>query len=174
MTGARLLLNIYATITKYLPVDGRPVDYSFGINDGTNQLTPNGAIVFANGTGDGNVNANFIYGKATAAGATDVIDISDGSVKDLGGAPIAMTKIKFLYLSIEAPGGTIVFGPQGGTNVLKLNFNGITSNDKLTVTNAHLIVDATGWVVDSTDKNLIFTNPGASPVNWILVGAGEE
>jgi len=171
--GAKLTVSINAVISKILSLDGRSVDYSFGLNDGTAQLTPNGKIVFGNGTGAGNVNAEFILPGTTAAGVTTQVNLNDGSVLDIGGAPLILTKVKFLYLSLESA-GSLIFGPQGLTNAVQLNFNGVTSNDKLTVSNAHMIVDSTGWTIDSTHKILGLNNPGGSTVTWVLVGVGES
>lgn len=172
--GAKLVQTINCTFSKILATDGRSLDFTFGINDGTNQLTPNGKIAFASGTGPGNVNAVFNLTGTTGAGATTEVNLHDGSVLDPGDAPIIFTKIKYLYLSIEAPGGTAIFGPQGLTNAVQLNFNGVTSSDKLPITNAHLVVDATGWTIDATHNILGINNPGGTSIKWTLVGAGER
>lgn len=174
MAGAKIVHKVNCTITKVLSLDGSNLNFNFGLNDGTNQLTPNGAITFGSGTGAGNVNGGpFCTPLTVPAGTTTQVNLRDGSVADIGGAAVVLSKVKYLFLSIETAGGTINFGPQGLSNAIQLNYHGVSASDYLPITTQHVIADPTGWVVDASHCILGLNNPGASSVNCILVGAGE-
>lgn len=173
-TGAQLFHNIRGTIRALL-AGNSSLAMAFGKKDASgNLILPSGHLLLTNGTGTGQINTLFTYSGTTTAGATTQLTLNNGSLTDLGGAPITLTKLKFVLIEVTTAGGTVYFGPQGVTNALQMSFSGTSSTDKQAVTKFQQYIDTTGWTVDSTHKVLAINNPGGTSVNWVMLGAGVQ
>lgn len=173
-TGAQISHVSRGTLRATM-ANGASLSFAFGKKDASgNLIMPSGSLLLPNGTGTGQINTAFVYSGTTAASATTQLTLNNGSLTDLGGAAITLTKLKFVMIEVTTTGGTVYFGPQGVTNALQMSFGGVTSTDKQTVTEFQQYIDLTGWTVDSTHKVLAINNPGGSSVNWVMLGAGVQ
>ena len=95
-TGAQLFHNIRGTIRALL-AGNSSLALAFGKKDASgNLILPSGHLLLTNGTGTGQVNTLFTYSGTTASSATTQLTLNNGSLTDLGGAPITLTKLKFI------------------------------------------------------------------------------
>lgn len=131
---------------------------------------PSGKFEIANGTGDGCATKLYRNDFSIAAAGTLFIDLFDGtgSPKDVLGGALSLSKVKWLYIQLDAPGtgNSIVFGPSGNASCSNLSFGNNAMN--MTITNGFELRSTAGVTITTGAGYLRLNNPGAGTVTGKL------
>lgn len=124
------------------------------------------------GTGDNNAKEWYSGERTLSATTGESLDLAGGLTSPLG-ATITFTKIKELYIEIDAPDGTksLRVGPQAVSNALVLPF--ADASDYLTIYDKIWISNPYGYAVTASTADLLrIYNPGASSITYRLFVVG--
>lgn len=137
---------------------------------------PTGLTELATGTGAGQVDQVYFRPFTVPAGGSVAVDLQGGGGElDLANRPLALVKVKWLYLEVTAPasGKRVDLGPQGAANAFPGWWPGVTAADKTPVRDKFEQCDPNdGWAVGGSTKVLTISNPGGAAVSGFLILAG--
>lgn len=135
-------------------------------------ILPTIVTAFSYGTGNNQVNKQYLKKRTLAATTFDLLDLT--ALTDFQGAALNFAKIKYIFVGIISPDGTksLRVGPQNQTNAFAgfWGGTGATVYDTVLHSLEHK-APISGLATGGTTKILPIYNPGASSLDyaiWIL------
>lgn len=164
------------------------INYNFrgGLADADGDLTwasqfgqsgadlPAGQFLFADGTGDGQVDTIVVVDFSVATTVTTQYNLRSG-LTDVLNQAVVLAKLKFVYIELDAANtGDVWFGPMNLTDGLEAWFDGVGATARERVKHRMLHDCNAGWTVDNTHKILAIYNATGSTVTGTMVLAGSS